>query len=36
MFIGDMNEEERERRGQERLHQQEVERARNAAKKRKK
>ena len=36
IFIADLNEEERERCGQERLHQQEVERGRNAAKKRKK
>lgn len=36
IYIDDLSEEERERRGQERLHQQEVERARKAAKKRKK
>ncbi len=36
IYIDDLSDEERERRGQERLHQQEVERARKAAKKRKK
>lgn len=36
IYIDDLSEEERERRGQERLHQQEIERARKAAKKRKK
>lgn len=36
IYIDDISEEEQERRGQERLHQQEVERARKAAQKRKK
>lgn len=36
IYIDDLSEEERERRDQERLHQQEIERARKAVKKRKK